>query len=205
MAAEKKISQFQSPRGAAGRIAGWVMAWWNTEINAMTLELLEVNARDHVLEIGFGPGTLLAALAASATDGFVAGVDPSATMIAMARRRNRKVIASGRVELKSGEISRIPYPDARFSRVCTVNTIYFWREPAACMREVARVLREGGRFAVTFRVQENPPRSVSARMGLPAYDVGEVERLVKEAGFKNVAVQVREVRRMTAACVVGLR
>ena len=58
-------------------------------------------------------------LAERATNGLVAGVDPSPTMIAQAGARNRIPLRSGRVELKVGSVSAIPYPEESFDKVCS--------------------------------------------------------------------------------------
>src|SRR5208337_4612906 len=67
------------PRGLVGRLFGAVMARLNHEMNRFTLEQLDVRPSDRVLEIGFGPGQLVAALAESAQEGAVWGADHSDT------------------------------------------------------------------------------------------------------------------------------
>ncbi|HKV56184.1 MAG TPA: class I SAM-dependent methyltransferase [Candidatus Binataceae bacterium] len=205
MADDAKVSQFQNPRGLGGRFAGWTMTWWNAGINAFVSEIVDAGPRDHILEIGFGPGTLLRRLSRNTEQGFIAGVDPSAAMQAQARRRNRHAIERGRMELKSSDIQRIPYPDARFDKVCTVNTIYFWSDPQAAAREVFRVTRGGGRFVLAFRAEEQTPQSFSARRGLHGYAPERARELLEAAGFTDLRMEIRPVRLMTAACVIATR
>lgn len=196
--------QFQLPRGPAGRLAGWLMALANAGMNRFTLELMQVTPDDQILEIGFGPGELIGQLAALATRGFVAGIDPSETMVAQATARNRAAIEAGRVELRPGDISAIPYPDARFDKVCTVNTIYFWPDPAANLREVSRVLKPGGRVFITFRVKRGPGRRLSFRSCTGAFadgSVAELRSLLHQAGFVAVSGRLRRLTLVTAACI----
>jgi ubiquinone/menaquinone biosynthesis C-methylase UbiE len=87
---------FRNPKGFLGRIAGLLMVITNRPINRFVVEMLDVQPRDRVLEIGFGPGACIAMLAQRATDGLVAGVDPSPTMNAQAAARNRPFLRSGR-------------------------------------------------------------------------------------------------------------
>ena len=58
------VSQFGHPRGAAGRVVGWVMAHRrsNRQRNSWVVSLLDVQPTDRVLEIGFGPGLAIAEL-----------------------------------------------------------------------------------------------------------------------------------------------
>ena len=61
-----------------------------------------------MLEIGCGPGVALADAARRASAGFAAGVDPSAVMVAQARRRCRAAIAAGRAEVRQAPAAAFP-------------------------------------------------------------------------------------------------
>ncbi len=113
----------------------------------LALAALDVGERDDVLELGFGPGAGLSALA-QATAGMVCGLDHSPTMQRLARRRNRSAIAEGRMQLCSGSIGELPWPDHSFDRILMVNVVYFLDPDGREMSEVRRVLRSGGRLAV---------------------------------------------------------
>src|SRR5258706_15068916 len=92
------LKQFSLPQGFLGRVAGWLMLVRNKERNRWTLQLLKLRPTDAVLEIGFGPGWALAEAAQALTKGRMSGVDPSATMLEEASRRNAKAIRAGQVK-----------------------------------------------------------------------------------------------------------
>ena len=117
--------QASHPTGLLGRVLAWVMAVETASVNEKALELLEISPPDHVLEVGFGHGRTIARAAALASAGFVAGVDVSEQMVRMARRRSRRLIEGGRVELQLADSARIPYPDGIFDRVYAIHTLYF--------------------------------------------------------------------------------
>ena len=96
------LRQFARPHGLLGPVAGWIMAGRgsNRERTLRSIELLGVRPGQRVLEIGFGPGVSIQALARAAEDGLVVGIDHSDTMLGQARRRNRAAIRAGRVELQ---------------------------------------------------------------------------------------------------------
>ena len=192
-------AHFRNPKGFLGRIAGLLMVITNRRINRFVVEMLDVQARDHVLEIGFGPGRCIAMLAERATNGLVAGVDPSPTMIAQAGARNRTPLRSGRVELKVGSVSAIPYPDASFDKVCSVNNIYFWPSRGDDLREIRRVMKEGGTLTLAFRIEPNP----ASLSKLPSFDPEEAKLLLAAAGFRDARAEVRETAPWTAACVLA--
>jgi ubiquinone/menaquinone biosynthesis C-methylase UbiE len=192
-------AHFRNPKGFPGRIAGLLMVITNRQINRFVVEMLDVQARDRVLEIGFGPGACIAMLAERATDGLVAGVDPSPTMIAQASGRNRNYLRSGRVELKVGSVSAIPYPAESFDKVCSINNIYFWPSRIDDLREILRVMKDGGMLALGFRIEPNP----ASPSGLPSFDPEEAKRLLATAGFHDLRAEVRKTRPWIAACVLA--
>ncbi|HEX2037969.1 MAG TPA: SAM-dependent methyltransferase, partial [Chloroflexota bacterium] len=78
------VGQFGHPRGAAGRVAGWVMARRpsNRRRNRWAVSLLDVQPAERVLEIGFGPGLAIAELSRRVGPaGHVYGVDRSDVML----------------------------------------------------------------------------------------------------------------------------
>ncbi|SDM45581.1 class I SAM-dependent methyltransferase [Allokutzneria albata] len=132
--------------GLLGRISALVMAGGNRAAEAEAVAELDPRPHDRVLVVGFGPGVGLRLLAERLPEGHIAGIDPSAVMLRAATRRNRRAIAAGRMELHRGKADALPFPDADFDGVITVNTIQFWEPLEASVREVARVLRPGGRL-----------------------------------------------------------
>jgi ubiquinone/menaquinone biosynthesis C-methylase UbiE len=107
-----------------------------------------------VLELGHGPGHLLAAMARQGLH--PVGLDPSP---AMGRRARRRTGAS--VPLVRGRAQALPFRDGSFDTVVTTFPAPFIREPRT-WQEAARVLRPGGRVVVLFAAQ--PPPSL---VGLP--------------------------------------
>jgi ubiquinone/menaquinone biosynthesis C-methylase UbiE len=192
-------AQFRNPKGFFGRIAGLLMVMTNRRINRFVVEMLDVQEHDRVLEIGFGPGVCIAMLADRAINGLVVGVDPSPTMLAQAGARNRIAVHSGRVELKVGSVSAIPYPDESFDKVCSINNIYFWPSRGDDLREIRRVMKDFGTLALAFRIEPNP----ASPSKLPSFDPVEVKRLLAAAGFRDARAEERETAPWTAACVLA--
>lgn len=137
---------------------GWIVARLlrrtNARLNLWMVELLHVAHGDRVLEVGFGPGVTLTALLARASQGLVAGVDVSESMVQQARSHYAAAIAAGRLEIRHGDASSLPYEDATFDKVCGAQVLYFWPDPVATVHELRRVLRSGGTLALAY--QERP-------------------------------------------------
>ncbi len=116
----------------------------NREGEAEAIEELAPAPGDHVLAIGFGPGIGIELLAPRVAR--VAGVDPSKAMVKIASDRCRELIDAGRVELARASADDLPWGDATFDGVLTVNTIQLWDPFEESVAEVARVMRPGARL-----------------------------------------------------------
>jgi ubiquinone/menaquinone biosynthesis C-methylase UbiE len=160
------------------------MARRNGVVNAWAVELLELRAGEHVLEIGCGPGLALAA-AARGPAARITGVDPSAVMVAQARRRNRH---AARVTVVEAGAEALPLGDASVDAALAVNSLSHWRERDGGLAELARVLRPGGRAALVLRLR-NPAagRLDRSAYGLPAERTGELEAALGAAGLQPTA------------------
>jgi arsenite methyltransferase len=163
------------------------MNWHNAEMNAFAVRRLELEATDHVLEIGFGGGLNLPALIDSAA--FVAGVDRSADAIAWAKAKYPEAIAAGRVEFRVGRVEALPVEAASFDKVCTVNTVYFWESLHAGCAEIRRALVPGGRAFIGFLPKVHMQRK---RMPPDIFTLRTAEHVIEalgKTGFRNVRTE----------------
>src|SRR5258706_15118036 len=87
--------QFGNPSGLLGRFIGNRMAKGNVRDAQWTISLLGIQPHHHILEIGFGPGVSTQIASEKISNGFVAGVDHSRTMVQAASQRNSAAIQSG--------------------------------------------------------------------------------------------------------------
>lgn len=180
--------QLRRPSGIAAPFMAFILDRANRRINERAVERLTVGANHDVLEIGFGGGATLARLL-SGTNGRVAGVELSGPMLRRARRRFRRQLEQGQLELRDASVGDLPYGDATFDRVVTVNTIYFWPDQEDGLREIARVLRSDGRLVVaTVAKEEMDKRSFTAH-GFRTFSQEELGRLLETAGFTEVTIE----------------
>ncbi len=127
-------------------------AWRRTPLGALTerLEhglLFEAAGRLdglRVLEVGSGDGAF--AVEAARRGALVTGVDPDPAMLAAAAARARA--AGVDLHLGDGRAERLPFADSSFDLVFTVAVLCFVADADAAIREMARVLRPGGRLVL---------------------------------------------------------
>ena len=151
-------------------------------MNRLALDQLDLQPDDDVLEVGFGGGDLLARILA-VTEGQVIGVDLSEAMVARARRRFRGI---ERLRLLAGSVEALWLDRASVDKAASVNNLYFWSNPEAGLRELARVVRPGGRLAICFEPPEELRKWPGHRHGFRLYDEAQVRALMEEAGFGDI-------------------
>jgi SAM-dependent methyltransferase len=105
------------------------------------LDAARVVPGTRLLDAGCGAG--LCALLASLRGAQVAAFDASPGLLAVARERLPDA------DVRQGDLEVLPYPDAAFDAVVAVNSVFYAADMAAAMRELARVVRPGGRVVVT--------------------------------------------------------
>src|SRR3989440_13098807 len=158
--------------------------------------LAELHAGEVVLDLGSGGGidVLLSAQRVGPT-GRAYGLDMTDEMLALARENQRRA-GVVHVEFLKGEIEQIPLPDASVDVIISNCVVNLSADKRRVLREAFRVLKPGGRFAVSDVVVrgELPPavrRSMELWVGCVAgaLEEKEYQRLLTEVGFVDVAVE----------------
>ncbi|WP_062270175.1 class I SAM-dependent methyltransferase [Endozoicomonas arenosclerae] len=176
--------QARKPEGVFGRyLMSYLFRKGNEALNRMVLSHMEITETDCVLEVGFGPGSLIKALLETAPGCRIYGIDFSRTMLQSASKLNQSGITSGQVQLILADSTHLPFPDHSFNKLCTVNTIYFWSNPQQQLKELYRVLKPGGKLVIGFRDAETLDSLNLDRQVFQLYSTTEVTELLNQSGF----------------------
>src|SRR5262245_20485044 len=168
--------------------------------------LAQLNAGEVVLDLGSGGGidVLLSAKRVGPT-GKAYGLDMTDAMLALARENQRKA-GVGNVEFLKGEIEAIPLPDASVDVIISNCVINLSADKDKVLREAFRVLRPGGRLAVSDVVTrgEMLPEirdKILLWVGCIAGALEENEYRTKlaAAGFENIDVEATRIYRAADA------
>jgi SAM-dependent methyltransferase len=165
-----------------------------------------------VLDLGSGGGidVLLSAKRVGPT-GKAYGLDMTDEMLALAREHQRQAGATN-VEFLKGEIERIPLPDASVDVILSNCVINLSADKRQVLREALRVLKPGGRFAVSDvvvrgEVPANLRRSMELWVGCVAGALEEQEytQLLTEAGFVEVGLEPTRISGPITAAFIRAR
>lgn len=193
------VGQGHYPRGAAGRVTGWVFAHRpsNRRRNRWVVEVLEVRPTDQVLEIGYGPGVAIAALVRAGA-GHVYGVDHSAVMRRQAAKRNRAAIRAGRVTLVEAPVHQLPATlDGPFDAILAVNSLGFWPDATEQLAKLRTRLAPDGRIAIVSQ-----PRCHGATADTSRNAADEIGNLLRDAGFTQLRTEILPLD-PPVVCVLG--
>jgi arsenite methyltransferase len=162
--------------------------------------LIELKPGEIVLDLGSGGGidVLLSAKRVGPT-GKAYGLDMTDDMLALARENQRQAGVEN-VEFLKGEIENIPLPDHSVDVVISNCVINLSADKGRVLREAFRVLKPGGRFAVSDvvargKVPEPVRRSMALWVGCIAGALEECEYVSKlaQAGFASISVEPTRV------------
>jgi ubiquinone/menaquinone biosynthesis C-methylase UbiE len=177
-------SQFGEPTGVRGWLAAQVVARLTGEANRWMVDCLRVGPGDRMIDVGCGPG-LAVSYAAETFGARVVGVDASEVMVRQARRRNRRGLREGRVEIHRADAADLPFPDGTFTVAGSLNSLQFWPAPEKGLAELFRVLAPGGRVAVVVMARSDDPEAE-----VPAW-LAETVDLMAAAGFEDLDEECR--------------
>jgi SAM-dependent methyltransferase len=161
------------------------------------LQFADLAPGETVLDLGSGGG-IDCFLAASQVGpaGRVIGVDMTADMVQKARANSAKVAAAN-VEFRLGEIESLPLPDRSVDVVVSNCVINLSPDKAAVFREALRVLKPGGRIAISDivtsaplpeAIRKDPTALVGCIAGAPAID--ELRTYLESAGFVDISIEI---------------
>jgi len=157
-------------------------------ITLPVLDLMQLAPDDNILDVGCGAGWLERLLSERVPEGRVVGMDISDEMV---RRARKNYVALENTMFVIGGVDEIPWDANFFTRAISVESAYYWPDPAKGLREVLRVLREGGSAWILINYYRDNPHchQWAAHFATPAHllSAEEWSILFRDAGFTDIA------------------
>jgi ubiquinone/menaquinone biosynthesis C-methylase UbiE len=159
-------------------------------ITLPVLEKMRLASVDNVLDVGCGAGWLSRRLAKLVPEGRVVGMDISDGMIRHARRASADF---DNLIFVAGEVAQIPWQPHFFSHAISVESAYYWPDPAAGIKDIYRVVAEGGSAWILINYYRDNPHSHQwgSLLTVPTHLLSTEEwaGLFREVGFTNVTCE----------------
>ena len=169
----------------AGRGEG--MEQEHLPITLPVLEKMQLAPADNVLDVGCGAGWLSRRLAKLVPQGRAVGMDISDEMI---RRARRASVDFENLMFVAGEVGEIPWEPNFFTHAISVESSYYWPDPAAGFREIFRVLKPGGSARILINYYRDNPHSHQwgGMLAVPTHllSAEQWSELFRAAGFAKV-------------------
>jgi len=189
------VTQCQKPHGFLGRLILRNMNSRHSSVTDWGLSHIKVAKSDVVLDVGCGGGRTVSKLAAMASEGKVYGIDFSNASVAVASKLNRKLIEAGRVEIREGSVSALPFANDFVDMITAVETHFWWPDLPTDIREVLRVLKPGGTIIVIAEIYKGA-KTMTAQLaekylpisGMKMLSEDEHRALLEQAGCGEVQV-----------------
>lgn len=154
-------NQLSKPTGWLGRFTLRRMNLSHSKLTDWGLAHISIENHDTILDVGCGGGRTVSKLAAIANQGKVYGVDYSEESVAVTKRTNARWIDLGRVEVRHGSVSQLPFPENTFDLATAVETHFWWPNLPGDMREMFRVLKPCGKLIIISEIYKGANRAAS--------------------------------------------
>jgi len=155
-------------------------------ITLPVLSKMRLAASDNVLDVGCGSGWLSRRIGKTVSEGRLVGMDISDEMIRIARRNSAD---QHNLMFIVGEVAEIPWQPDFFSHVISVESAYYWPNPAAGIKEIFRVLRPGGSAWILINYYRDNPHAHQwgAQLAVPTHllSAEQWSELFRQAGCAN--------------------
>ena len=178
------------PHGSAGEEMLMGMNEHHSPVTEWALGFLDVKSGDTVLDIGCGGGAAIKRIAQTTEASLIFGIDHSELSVKLSTINNAGSIECGKVRIKEASVDALPFENESFDRIVTVESFYFWPDPAQNLKEVYRVLKKGGRFLIAADIHGDAVLDEKDIDGIRKFNLynptpAEFKNLLENAGFIN--------------------
>lgn len=199
-------NQARKPSGFFGRyIVSRMFENGNAVLNTFVFETMDLRKDDIVLEIGFGPGKLIHRMAGVTESGRIDGVDFSDAMHTVARKRNLADIRNERVALIKGDFDKMDFQPAAYNKICSVNTIYFWPDPAKTADRIYTLLKPGGRLVLGLKIKKELEKQSLSREVFHLYESDEILNILTGCRFRDIQIRQRKTGKSVCHCISAVK
>nr|WP_315219800.1 class I SAM-dependent methyltransferase [uncultured Flavobacterium sp.] len=183
-------SQLKHPTGEKGIGMANMMHETNINMTLHSIQNLNLAKGNKVLELGHGNARHVSHLFQQTDDLTYYGLEISDLMFNEAQQINNHFVANKKASFFLYDGNHIPFQDAFFDKIFTVNTLYFWKEPEKFLLEIYKVLKEKGVFSLTFAEESFMKQLPFTRYEFELYSTEKAQELIQKTPFKVIKKEI---------------
>lgn len=208
---QEEITRKGNPRRPQGEEGVQMLQRMNRshyEVTSWALNFLTFQESDQILDIGCGGGATLKRMSEYIQTGHLTGVDYSKVSVDLSKEFNVEEIQSGKMEVLEASVENLPFEEKTFDKIVTVESFYFWPNPVENLKEVFRVLKEGGTFLLVAEIYQKDDLKKEVMEEVTRYQllnptVEEFRQMFLQAGFLDIYIHTEEGEDWI--CIEGIR
>lgn len=189
---------FSNPKGLIGRLMLTGMNLGHSPMAKWGLTQFEIPEKADIVDIGCGGGYNIRRLLKACPEGRVFGVDISKESVKKSAAVNKREIGR-RCKIVQGSVEKLPFRDDSLDLATAFETVYFWPDLAENFKEVGRILKSGGRFAVINDPGDPNKSWEDVIPGMTGYTAEQIAEYMGNAGFSDIRIS----KKKNMFCVSG--
>jgi ubiquinone/menaquinone biosynthesis C-methylase UbiE len=194
-------NNFGNPNGIGGKITTKIMNLMNQKQYKAVLDNIELNNEDVLLDIGFGNGYLINNLLKRNNQIKIYGIEISNDMLKIVSQKYKQYINNNRLKLLLENINKTSFENELFSKLYTVNTIYFWNNLEQCYSEIKRILKPNGIFYNVIYTKEYLDKIKYTRYGFNKYSKDDLIKITEKNEMK--IKEIVEIKKNKSYCIIS--
>ena len=204
---KKSVTELGNPAKPHGTYGIEMLNGMNEHHSPVTewaLSFFDVHSGDTVLDIGCGGGAAIKRIADTTCAEVIYGIDHSEASVKLSTFNNEQSVKCGKVKILNTSVENLPFADESFDRIITVESFYFWPDPAQSLIEVYRVLKKGGKFLIVADIHGDADldeKDIDEINKFNLYNptLAEFRTLLENAGFTNVVIHTKDGEKWVCA------
>ncbi|MBB5182284.1 thioesterase, FlK family [Catenisphaera adipataccumulans] len=190
------------PQGKAGEEMLERMNRSHYEMTGWALDHMEWNPKDKVLDIGCGGGMTLKRLKEAMPDAALYGIDYSKTSVDTARALNAD---HPDIQIEQASVEKLPFENDTFDKIVTVESFYFWPDPAQNLHEAVRVLKPSGTLMIAAEIYGDASLSEEEKANVEKYHLFNPTKEEYKKIFHDAGLSCRIDTYHNWICVTGTK
>ncbi len=190
-------AQLRKPNGEMGADVATRMNEGNREMNMATIDALDIQDHQQIVEIGMGNGFFVKEILSRAENVNYTGCDYSEDMVNAASTLNAEFVTKGNARFVKTTADELPFEFHSIDTLFTVNTLYFWDDPSTTLSEFMKVLKPDGKLVITIRPGHCLKKYPTTKYNFTHYEREDLTMLLEKNQFQVLkCIEVTEQQKV---------